>query len=159
MSKAHENDTVFNGALYLVLQSNNTDEFPSFDAFRPLHPLYTNIVLQIKALVLLQNDTTYQKLLLQFHKEQQDKLALQLISKELQYVSQLSIGNVSSDSTVATYQRYYHIPITNLLDEKTLWLISVSPNEKREKMQINLEHLRLLPQQTSNYFFQWVPTK
>lgn len=140
------NDTVFNGASFLVKSIMGSSHFPSWDTFRPVVPEYSKMVQAVRVWSKLQEDTVYRSL-----KEKvcygQDHPGLQeLIYKELGRDIPKQPDSVSETVHLLTLYQYYHqLKVTGEEDSATCAVLQTDPEIFIEQLLSNMERLRALP--------------
>jgi len=146
---SHVNDTIFAGAEYLVLAINKSNNFPSFDGFRPDNPLYSKLLLANKNWMLLQKDEQYNTAKQQFAKgDYSNTLVEYIINRELNIANL----NLQGEELIKEYQYFRNIKQTGALDSNTIAVLLRQPKDYKSRIRSNLELLRFLSSQRDEQF-------
>lgn len=142
------NDTAFTGAIYLVETLRKSDDFPSFDAFRPTIPEYARMKKAVEQWAKLKEDTTYLTAKKQLVPGRQDSTLQLVIQKELGNVQATEHDSLDAIGRwIATYQFYRQLKITGKHDSITFASLKRMPDDYIHSLQMNMDRLRALPRE------------
>jgi len=148
------NDSLFDGASYLVGSLKNNSRSPSFDYFRPAHKAYTQMLETTKTWKLLSNDSTYNSLKQSFAAHNDTNIALQVIRREIPDPD-LITDSTEGETILKKFQYYHQLRQTGKLDSSTIAQLGMRPQEYISKLQLNMARLRRLPKTISTEYI-WV---
>jgi len=140
------NDTLFDGAPFLVAALRKSDSFPSFDRFRSEVKEYLQMKKAVSAWAALKQDTAYMALKDRVVPGCPDSIVLAVIRKELE--GAMPRNNDTLDEAarwIALYQYYHQLKISGKNDSATLACLSARPDDYIRSLQLNMDRLRALP--------------
>lgn len=145
------NDTLFNGAAFLVASMKKSEDFPSLDSFRPEIQEYGFMKKAIRHWKQLKNDSLYMASKAGLASGQTESNVQVVIQKELGNITLPENDSVKGASAwIAAYQYYHQLRISGKSDTSTLGSLRRSPDEYIKNLYVNMERLRALPRKTGD---------
>jgi murein L,D-transpeptidase YcbB/YkuD len=140
------NDTLFNGASYLVQSYKSKQQLPAFDTFRPLQKTYRQMMEAATQWQQLKKDSIYLALKNRLALGDQDSSLQVIITKELPGAVVLQNDSLSAaGNLIATYQYYHQLRITGKNDSATFKKLKTAPEAYVQSLEMNMDRLRALP--------------
>lgn len=140
------NDTLFNGASYLVQSYKGKQQLPALDTFRPQQKTYRQMIEATAQWQQLKKDSIYISLKNKLALGDQDSNLEAIITRELSGAVVLQNDSLSAaGNLIATYQYYHQLRITGKNDSATFKKLKTTPEAYVQSLEMNMDRLRALP--------------
>jgi len=151
------NDSLFDGASYLVQTLRSSKQLPSLDHFRPEEKAYTQMREAVHIWKSLLRDSAYISAKQLFAEKKNTELALQIIGREIPGLAMPAPDSTGKDwpAMIKAYQYYHQLAQTGKLDSNTIVRLAAQPEAYVSKLQLNMTRLRRLPKNTPGEYV-WV---